>query len=161
MHAIDPVAEGKGETTETASAALTTHEAGCESNEISIPQLVGQVFDAAPAVERGRLLEQLIRPLGVLSLVAIAGGVFASLRFRAGWKDFHVRLEDAQRVSASEVIALVDHVQQVSIEAVDGLAQTLATSPIMAGSAAAALLVSLLLRRAGGRREGRAGEPQA
>ena len=94
-----------------------------------------------------------MRPLGVLSLMAIAGGVFASLRFRGGWQDFHVRLDDAQRVHAGDVIALVDHVQQVSVEAVDGLAQTLMASPIMAGSAAAALLVTLLLQRARSRHE--------
>jgi hypothetical protein len=136
-----------------APAAGGANPRGRESEGIAIPELVGQVFEAAPAIERSRLLEQLMRPLGVLSLVAIAGGVFASLRFRGGWQDFHVRLDDAQRINASDVIALVDHVQQVSVEAVDGLAQTLAASPIMAGSAAAALLVTVLLQRARSRRE--------
>ena len=47
------------------------------SADIAIPELVAAVYEAAPAVERGRLLEELLRPLGVLSLVAVAGGVFA------------------------------------------------------------------------------------
>ena len=155
-HRVDGAAAGsvpgllpgrRGDAGDAADAA----DAG--PDEIAIPVLVGQVFEAAPASERGRLLEQLMRPLGVLSLMAVAGGVFASLRFRGGWQDFHVRLDDAQRVHAGDVIALVDHVQQVSVEAVDGLAQTLMASPIMAGSAAAALLVTLLLQRARSRHE--------
>ena len=36
------------------------------SSEISIAQLVGQVYESAPPAERSRLLEHLLRPLGVL-----------------------------------------------------------------------------------------------
>lgn len=123
-----------------------------QSDEMMIPRLVGQVYEAAPAIERGRLLEQLLRPLGLLSLAAIADGVFASPRIRAGWQDFHFLRDDMQRIDMSDVIALVEYVQQVSIDAVDSLAQTLAVSPMMAGSAAA-VLVTLLLQRARRRRE--------
>jgi len=114
----------------------------------AIPALLAEVYEAAPAVERGRLLEQLMRPLGMLSLVGIAGGIFAGIRFRSGWQEMHVRLEDIQNVHAAQVVALVDHAQQVSVESVDGLAQMLAASPALSGSAAAALLVSLLVQRA-------------
>lgn len=113
----------------------------------SIAQLVGAVYQAAPVTLRGRLLEALLRPLGVLSLFAIAGGVFAKIRLRAGWPLSSVRPEDLQQVRADDVIALVDFAQQVSTETVDGLAQLLASSPHMAGSAAAALLVTLLMQR--------------
>jgi len=119
---------------------------------LSVPQLVGQVYAAAPAVDRSHMLEHLLRPLGVLALVAVADGVFAKIRFRGGWPDLHVRLEDAQNVQASDIVSLVDYVQQVSIHAVDGLAQMLATTPMMATSAAAGLLVTLLLQRARSRR---------
>ena len=47
---------------------------------------------------------------------------------------------------------LVSHVQQVSIHAVDGLADMLATSPVMTGSAAAVLLMALLVQRSRNRR---------
>jgi hypothetical protein len=124
------------------------------TDEASIPALFAEVYASAPAVERGRLLEQLMRPLGVLSLFGIAGGIFAHIRFRSGWKEISVRLEDIQGVRPREVIALVDHVQQVSVETVDGLAQMLVASPILSGSAAAALLVTLLLRRARSRQAG-------
>jgi hypothetical protein len=121
------------------------------SNE-TIATLVGEVYENAPLEERGRVLDQLLRPLGVLSLFAVAGGLFAKIRLRGGWENFSVRPEDLQNVRASDVIALVDYVQQVSIEAVDGLAQMLRASPMMAGSAAAVLLVTLLVQRARARR---------
>lgn len=117
-------------------------------SELTIPDLVAEVYEAASAVERGHLLEQLLRPLGVLSLMVIADGVFAKIRFRSGWPDLHVRLEDIQDVRASHVAALVDHAQQVSVETVDGLAQMLAGSSVVSGSTAAGLLIALLLQRA-------------
>jgi len=122
------------------------------ASEAAIAQLVGQVYELAPPAERRRLLEHLIRPLGVLSLVAVANGIFASIRFRSGWPDLHVRMEDARNVQARDVIALVNYVQQVSVQAVDGLAHLLVGSPVMTGSAAATLLVTLLMQRSRNRR---------
>lgn len=121
-------------------------------SEITIAQLVGEVYESAPPVEKSRLLEHLLRPLGVLSIVAVANGIFANIRFRGGWQDMHVRPEEAQNVQASDVITLVNHVQQVSFHAVDGLAKMLTASPVMTGSAAAALLVTVLMQRARSRR---------
>lgn len=114
----------------------------------SIPELVADVYEHAPAVERAHLLEQLLQPVGVLSLVGVAGGVFANIRFRSGWQDMHVRLEDIQGVRGDQIVALVRHVQQISTEAVDELAQMLTASPLLCSSAAAALLVTLLVQRA-------------
>ncbi|MBK6322423.1 hypothetical protein [Candidatus Aalborgicola defluviihabitans] len=121
-------------------------------SEAAIAQLVGQVYEIAPPAERRRLLEHLIRPLGVLSLVAVANGIFASIRFRSGWPDLNVRMEDAQNVQAGDVIALVDYVQQVSVNAVDGLAHLLSASPVLTSSAAATLLITVLVQRARTRR---------
>jgi hypothetical protein len=120
----------------------------CAATEASIPELVATVYEQAPAIERGHLLEQLMRPLGVLSLFGIAGGVFAGIRLRSGWQQVNLRLEDIQQVHAAQVVSLVEHAQQVSVEAVDGLAQLLMASPVLSGSAASALLVTLLVRRA-------------
>lgn len=114
----------------------------------SIPELVAEVYEAAPPIERSHLLEQLLRPLGILSLLGIAGGVFADIRFRGGWQELHVRVEDIQRVGNSDVMALVDHAQQVSVETVDSLAQMLMASPVLSGSAATTMLVALLVQRA-------------
>ena len=118
------------------------------SANIPIPQLVGQVYELAPATVRGRILEHLLRPLGLLSLLVVANGIFAKIRFRTGWQDMGVHLDDVQNVQVSDVIALVDRVQLVSVESVDSLAQIIRSSPVMAGSAAAALLVTVLMQRA-------------
>ena len=134
------------------SGGLSSEELTCQVSEISIAQLVGQVYESAPPAERSRLLEHLLKPLGVLSLVAVANGIFATIRFRSGWPDIHIRPEDAQNVQASDVITLVNHVQQVSFHAVDGLATMLASSPVTTGSAATALLITVLVKRARSRR---------
>jgi hypothetical protein len=116
--------------------------------EVPIAHLVAEVYETAPPAERSRLLEHLLRPLGVLSLVAVADGIFAKIRFRSGWPEMNVRFEDAQNVRASDVIALVDRVQQVSVETLDGLAKMIVASPVLASSAAAALLVTVLMQHA-------------
>jgi hypothetical protein len=139
----------------------SSEKMGCQMSEISIAQLVGQVYESAPPAERSRLLEHLLRPLGVLSLVAVANGIFAKIRFRSGWPELHVRTEDAQNVRASDVITLVNHVQQVSFQAIEGLVNMLASSSAMTGSAAVVLLMTVLLQRARTRQAGGVGDSSA
>lgn len=132
--------------------------AGGAMSAETVAALVAQVYEAAPAVERGHMLEQLLRPLGVLSIFGVAHGIFANIRFKAGRPELHVLPEDLFKVCANDVLALVSHVQQVSVESVDGLAQLLSASPWMAGSAAAALLITALTLRARSRGQGSAGQ---
>ena len=120
--------------------------------ETNIAQLVGEVYAAAPPAERRRLLAHLIKPLGILSLMAVANGIFASIRFRSGWTEVNVPLEDMQNVQVGDVITLVTRVQQVSLQALDGLTQVLTTSPVLMSSAAAAVLLTVLVQRARSRR---------
>lgn len=115
---------------------------------MTLAQLVGQVYEGAPVAERSRLLAQLMKPLGVLSLMAVANGVFAKLRFSAGWPDLQGRLDDLQQVQASDVTSLASRVEQVSLQALDGLTQVLSTSPALASSTTAALLLTVLMQRA-------------
>jgi hypothetical protein len=129
------------------SSASADFAQGCQTSDITIPELVAQVYEAAPPVERAHLLERLLRPLGVLSLFGIAGGIFARVKLQGGWQNLQLRLEDIRAVSATDVAQLADHAQQVCVEAVDGLAHLLAASPALSGSAAAALLATLLLQR--------------
>ena len=123
-------------------------------SDMSIAQLVGQVYEAAPPLVQKRLLAQLIRPLGLLSLAAIANGIFASLRFRSAEAGSPAGLESVSHsVQTHDVITLVNYVQQVSLQAVDGLAEMLAASPVVTGSTAAAVLISVLVQRARKRRD--------
>ncbi len=117
-----------------------------------LSELVGRVYATAPPVEKTRLVAHLMKPLGILSLVAVANGVFASIRFRGASNDFPMGIDDVQNVQASDVIALASYAQQVSMQAVNGLAQILATSPAMMSSAAALLLVQILMRQSRKRR---------
>ena len=93
------------------------------------------------------MLEYLLPPLGVLALVTVANGVFASIRFKGGVEGGVIAVEEAARVQASDIVALVDRLQMVSVEAVDGLFGLVAASPTLAGSAAGALLLAALSRR--------------
>ena len=129
--------------------------------DITISELVGKVYDTATTTERCRMLEHLMKPLGALALVAVCSGIFAKIWFRSGWHDLHIRPEDAQTIRGIDVISLVDYVQQASAETINGLASLLTTSPMMAYSVAAAMLVTVLVRRAQTRRtgSGEAGDP--
>ncbi|MBK6385871.1 MAG: hypothetical protein IPF71_03115 [Rhodoferax sp.] len=112
-----------------------------------LAQLVGQVYETAPNTERKRLVEHLMKPLGILSLAAVANGIFVKIRFKGGWSDGPARMDDAQGVQVGDVIDLANFAQQVSTEAIGGLAQMLASSPVLTSSVAAALLIKIVLRR--------------
>lgn len=118
-----------------------------------LAQLVGQVYETAPNTERKRLVEHLMKPLGILSLAAVANGIFVKIRFKGGWSDVPARMDDVQGaqgvqgVQVSDVIDLANFAQQVSSDAIGGLAHMLASSPVMTSSVAAALLVKIVLRR--------------
>lgn len=119
---------------------------GVEEPTLSVPRLIGQVYESAPPSLRARILEHLMRPLGILSLMAVASGVFASIRLRNPSIDPQVALEDTSTIRPSDVEKLADWVQQVSVEALDGLTQLLTASPILTRSAAAAVLLGWLMK---------------
>ncbi|MFM9917639.1 MAG: hypothetical protein ACKVOX_17705 [Rhizobacter sp.] len=132
----------------TLPSNLATANCDFGDADAAVPVLLGRVYEVAPPRERARLLTHLIQPLGLLSLVAVADGVFASLRLRDPTAPLSLRFEDTLQISAADVMALADHAQQVSVETVDALAQWLTASPVLASSAAALLLARLLTRRA-------------
>lgn len=113
-----------------------------------VPKLIGQVYASAPPCLRAKMLEHLMRPLGILSLMAVANGVFASIRLRNPSIDPQVPLEDTAAIQPNDVVNLANWVQQVSIEAFDGLIQVLSASPALTKSTAVAMLLSLLVQLA-------------
>jgi hypothetical protein len=126
--------------------------AGDQTPDITIPALVGKIYDVAPVAERCRMLEHLMKPLGALALVGVCNGIFTKIWFRSGWHDMRIRPEDAETVQGIDVISLADYVQQASAETINQLASSLTTSPMMVYSAAAAVLVTVLVRRTQTRR---------
>ena len=133
----------------TAQPVINLGEPRSRDAAEAVPHLVGEIYEAAPAAERSRLLEHLLQPLGVLSLAVVANGIFSKLRFLGGWPSVQIRPEDTESVRADDVIALVDYVQQASRGVMEGLVQVVSDSPVMSATAAATLLVALLLRRYG------------
>ncbi len=117
-----------------------------------LAKLVGKVYETAPVPLRTRLLEHLLRPVGVLALVAIANGIFAKIRLQSGWPAIPLTANVVQNVQADDVVALAYRLQQISGDALSGLSQLLADSPSLASSGAAAVLIAVLLRRAQQRR---------
>jgi hypothetical protein len=109
-----------------------------------VPVLVATVFEAAPPPERKRLLELLIRPLGLLSLAAVANGIFANLGSRNNWTRISLQPDDVNKVQRDDVMALAMHVQQISSHAFDGMRTVLTNSPALMSSTAAVLLLTLL-----------------
>jgi hypothetical protein len=106
-------------------------------SDSTIAHWIGQTFELAPEAERRRLLVPLLRPLGLLSLAAVAGGMFTRIRLHKAWPDWPVPGLDLGHVRGADVAAL---------------AQVLAQSPVLAGSALTALLITVLLQRAQARR---------
>ncbi|QCB48023.1 hypothetical protein [Hydrogenophaga sp. PAMC20947] len=133
---------------EAFSPAPDRYVTAAQEDPCVVPALVGELFEVALPAERGRLLEYLLPHMGVLALVSIANGVFANIRFNSPLRGGHVQLDEALSVQGGDVAALVDRLQMVSVEAVDGLAQFVSASPAMAGTAAAAMLLAVLSRRA-------------
>jgi hypothetical protein len=118
----------------------------------AVARLVAEVYEVAPVSERRRLLDQLLPFLGVLGLVAVANGIFARIRLRGDGMNAPIRVEDLAQVRPSDVADLVERLQLMRVDAVDKLAHWVISSPVLAGSAAAAMLVTLLVQRASTRR---------
>ena len=131
----------------TLDPAIAEYESATPEDQTRmLSQLVCEVYENAPLPVRGLLLDKLLRPIGVLSLVTLAGGIFAKIRFRSALQAAPLRIEDIEIVGTRDVLALVDRVQQASDGAMDGLNYIIATSPVLARSAAAYVLSMVLIK---------------
>lgn len=117
-----------------------------EAQQHLLAQLVGRVYETAPPPVRSQLLVQLLRPMGVLSLMAVANGVFAKIRFRSAGATPAISADDLSGVHGGDVVALVERMQQISTDNLHDLARWLAHSPAIASSGAAAVLAAILLQ---------------
>ena len=50
-----------------------------------VPALLGRVYAEAPPPLKSRMLEQLLKPLGLLSLATVCNGAFANLALTRTW----------------------------------------------------------------------------
>lgn len=117
--------------------------------ELSLPELVAEVYDEAPAAEdRARLLQPMLAALGLLSLAGVAGGVFSWLRLSGPGAPAGIGDDVLDRVRPGHVMALAEQAQQVDPDVLNGLAGALQSSPALCATAAATVLLAVLARQA-------------
>ncbi len=85
------------------------------------PERLGELFEAASPEVRLKIVEHLIRPLGVLPLVTVADGIFAKIRFKGGWPELNICQQDIAAVQRSDVVSLAQYVQQEDERLLHGL----------------------------------------
>jgi hypothetical protein len=125
-----------------------------------IPELVSAVYEEAPAALRTQLLECLVRPLGPLALVGIAGGAFGHLLYRLRRDAVPISLDDASRVTAEQVLELTRYVEQCNPDALLRFGALIANRPIgVVMMSATALLIALGLNRSETPQSRSLGEP--
>jgi hypothetical protein len=107
-----------------------------------IADAVCRIFEVSPAPLQTVLLHSLLRPLGALSVLGVADGIFGRIWYRHGWREFRMAPADLQDVHVEHVVALVEYVLQAcpaSVRALPGLLQawvpdvpTVALAPLLA-----------------------------
>jgi len=127
-----------------AAAHRRPQGAGEKEPACNMPELVSAVYGEAPALLRTQLLEFLVRPLGPLALVAIAGGAFRHLFYRLRRDAVPISLRDANRVTSEQVLELTRYVEQCSPDALLRIGALIADRPISAVTmSGTALLIAL------------------
>lgn len=93
------------------------------------------------------LLAQLLKSVGPMAALALAGGVFAKFAIREDWRNVSVSVDDAMRISAAQVHALVRYVEQADPGLFDQVAnllsQDLTAMSLLSGSLLALALAEL------------------
>ena len=110
----------------------------------SLPALVASVFTRTHVALRARMLRRLLLPVGPLALTVIGGGAFAKYVEHARWSRLVVPLEDAARITPSQVSDLVRYVEQSNphvLQQVMAIVSRDATTMAALGASVAALVV--------------------
>jgi len=120
----------------------------------STPRLVARLYAACDMPTRARLLACMLRPLGTLSLAAVATGAFANFVGRSRAGEISVSLDEVALFSNRQVLELARFVEQVSPQAMHQVSSLLSSNSMgfAAFSAAAAMLLYRRLRGTGQRR---------
>lgn len=106
-------------------------------------RLISRVYRAASGPLRADILSCLLRPLGTLSLVAVASGAFARLLQYDGAAPERVALDEVWRFSSRHIFELAQFVQEENPQALQQVAALLmqdATSLPALSTAAVVLL---------------------
>jgi len=107
-------------------------------------RLASRLYAGASAMQRSRIVTTLLRPLGPLALVAVASGAFAGLLDRVNALGA-ASIDELGHFTRDQVFELARFVEQVSPDALQQVAGTIAENPLgvsALGAAAAVLLAS-------------------
>jgi hypothetical protein len=112
-------------------------------------RLASRLYAGASAMQRSRIVTTLLRPLGPLALVAVASGAFAGLLNRANALGA-ASIDEMGHFTRDQVFELARFVEQVSPDALQQVAGTIAENPfgVSALGAAAAVLLASAVRDA-------------
>ena len=120
------------------AAALTVPESH------SLAAVVASAFTRLRVGERVRVLRCLLQPVGPMALAVLGGGVFAKYIAQARLPRMSVSLEDAARVTSSQVYELVRYIEQSSPvtmhQVLTVLSRDAAAMAVIGGSVAAILM---------------------
>jgi hypothetical protein len=117
----------------------------------ALPTWVSDVYCAAPAPLRVKLLECLLRPVGPLALAVIASGAFGAFLQRRTWAGAHLSVDDIGAISGEQLFELAGYLEQASPEVFLQMPAVLAGSPLAVATGSGALLLAALLQRHSGR----------
>ena len=117
---------------------------------VAIAKVVSRVYRAANDALRSDMLTHLLRPLGVLGLVAVASGAFARLMRRDGLVPETISADDIARYSSEQIRELTMFVHEVNPDALQPLVEQLAQNGMGIAALSTAALV-MLLRSSRGR----------
>jgi len=109
----------------------------------ALARVVSRVYRAANDAVRADMLLHLLRPLGMLGLVAVASGAFARLARRDGMMPDTISAEDMVRYSSEQIRELTLFVHEVNPDALQPLVEQLAQSGMGIAALSTAALVML------------------
>ncbi len=109
--------------------------------------LVTQIYRDAPTEIQGKILNTAIKPLGILSLAAVANGKFFRAAFQNPYTPPTIALDQISAVSIDDVSTLLDISYQISAEVFDGLTHVILASPDIATTVSGLLLIAWIAKR--------------
>ena len=120
----------------------------------SLPAVIASAFTRLRLAQRVRVLRRLLMPIGPMALAVLGGGVFAKYAAQARWPRMSVSLDDAARVTSSQVYELVRYVEQSNPHALQQVLLALTrdgTTMTALGASVAAIVMQHLATRQGSR----------
>jgi hypothetical protein len=135
--------------TQVVQGALPGHAAP------SLPTLVAGIFTKLRLAQRVRVLRRLLLPVGPMALAVLGGGAFAKFVGQARWPRMSISLEDAARVTSSQMFELVRYVEQSHPQALQQVMVVLSRDAATVAAVGASVAV-LVMRHLSNRNDLRA-----